>query len=222
MLKLTLAMKKKIIISLLLIILTFLPISAKTFSLGVKGGVTLSTLSFKGDFADNFSSDNRAGFFIGPMLNAKLPLGFNIDAAVMYARETVNYDNEQGGTSDNRNLIDVPLNLRWQVSLANVIGVYLSAGPDFSFNLGNIDNIENFIKGSLDQQGVDSSSLESQTKTLSMGVGVGAGVVLFNHLNIGFNYIFPIDYTYKYVLEDMGMEFSSKAKRWQISAAYIF
>ncbi|MBR4119938.1 MAG: PorT family protein [Bacteroidales bacterium] len=215
-------MKKKIIISLLLTILAFLPVSAKTFSFGVKGGVTLSTLSFKGDFTDNFSSKNRAGFFIGPMLNAKLPLGFNIDAAVMYARETVNYDNEQGGVSDNRNLIDVPLNLKWQVSLANVIGIYLSAGPDFSFNLGDIDNIENFIKGTLDEQGVDSSTLESQTKKLSMGVGVGAGIVLFDHLNIGFNYIFPLDYTYKYVLDDMGLEFSSKAKRWQISAAYIF
>ena len=55
-----------------------------------------------------------------------------------------------------------------------------------------------------------------------MGIGLGAGIILFDHLNIGFNYIFPVDYTYKYVLGETGLEFSTKAKRWQISAAYMF
>jgi hypothetical protein len=214
---------KKILLSLLLLFfITQFHVSAKTFSFGVKGGVTLSSLSFKGDFSDNFTSDNRAGFFVGPMANVNLPLGFNVDAALMYAYDLVDYNNQKGGVTEKRHILEIPINLKWRISLAKVIGIYFTAGPDFSFNLNKGGEIEDFIKQSLEGEGVDHHLLKNETKSLSMGVGLGAGIELFSHLNIGFNYIIPVDYTYKYVLGDTGLEFSSKVKRWQISAAYIF
>ena len=214
---------KKILISLVLLFsITLFHVSAKTFSFGVKGGVTLSSLSFKGDFTENFSSDNRAGFFIGPMANVNLPLGFNVDAALMYAYDLVDYDNSKGGVTEKRHMLEIPVNLKWRISLAKAIGIYFTAGPDFVFNLNKGGAIEDFIKQSLEGEGVDHHLLKNETKSLSMGVGLGAGIELFSHLNIGFNYIIPVDYTYKYVLGDTGLEFSSKVKRWQISAAYIF
>ncbi|MBR4963677.1 MAG: PorT family protein [Muribaculaceae bacterium] len=214
---------KKILLSLLLLFsITLFQVSAKTFSLGLKGGVTLSSLSFKGDFSDNFSSENRAGFFIGPMANVNLPLGFNVDAALMYSYDLVDYNNQKGGVTEKRHILEIPVNLKWRVSLAKVIGIYFTAGPDFAFNLNRGGAIEDFIKQSLEEDGVDSRLLKNETKSLSMGVGLGAGIELFSHLNIGFNYIIPVDYTYKYILGDTGLEFSSKVKRWQISAAYIF
>lgn len=215
-------MKKIALLLILFYSISIFQASAKSLSFGVKGGVTLSSLSFKGDFAKNFSSENRAGFFVGPMANVSMPLGFNLDAAIMYANDRVRYENQKGGATDNRHMIEVPVNLKWQISAAKVIGVYFAAGPDFAFNLNKCGDIEEFIKTSLEKDGVDSSQLKNQTKTVSIGIGLGAGIVLFDHLNIGFNYIFPIDYVYKYTYGDTDLEFTSKAKRWQISAAYIF
>lgn len=215
-------MKKIALLIILFCSISIFHTSAKSFTFGLKGGVTLSSLSFKGDFTKNFNSENRTGFFVGPTANASLPLGFNIDAAVMYARDKVRYENQKGGVTDNRHMIEVPVNLKWQISAPKVIGVYFSAGPDFAFNLNKCGDIEKFIKTSLEKEGVDPSLLRNHTKTVTIGIGVGAGIVLFDHLNLGFNYIFPIDYVYKYTYGDTDLEFTSKAKRLQISAAYIF
>lgn len=211
-----------LIVVALILSLMVTDLSAKVFRFGVKGGVTLSSLTFRGDFKDNFSSENRAGFFVGPMMNANLPLGFNVDAALMYSQDLVRYENLKGGVTDNRHMIEVPINLKWSISAGKIIGVYFAAGPDFVFNMSKGGDIEEYIKTSLQSDGVNPELLRNETKALSMGIGLGAGVIFFDHLNIGFNYIFPVDYTYKYVLGDTGLEFSSKAKRWQISAAYIF
>lgn len=216
----------KRVIFIFFIILSISTVTAQTPSkkirYGVKGGVTLSSLTFRGDFKDNFSSENRAGFFIGPMINANLPLGFNLDGAIMYAHDLVRYDNQKGGICENRHMIEVPINLKWQLSAGNVIGIYIAGGPDLAFNLSRGGEIEDHIKSSLEAEGINPELLRNETKSLSVGISLGAGIVFFDHLNIGFNYIFPIDYTYKYVLGETGLDFSSKAKRWQISAAYIF
>ena len=215
-------MKRKLLLILFVLSASLFQMSAKNFSFGVKGGMTLSDLSFKGSFSKNFSSDNRAGFFVGPMANATLPLGFNIDAALMYAYDKVRYNNQKGGVTDERHMIELPVNLRWQISVAKVFGIYLAGGPDFAFNLNKGSEIENYIKQSLESDGINADLLRNETKPVTIGIGVGAGFVFFDHLNIGFSYIFPMDYTYKYVYGDIGFEFSSKVKRWQISAAYIF
>ena len=215
-------MRRIILLILFVFSLSIFQTTAKTFSFGVKGGMTLSSLTFKGDFSENFKSDNRGGFFVGPMANFSLPLGFNIEVAAMYAYDKVQYSNQKGGVTDKRHLIEVPVNFRWQISAGDVFGVYILAGPDFSFNLNEAGEIENYIKQTLEAEGINPSILKNETKPMSMGLGVGAGLVFFKHLNIGFNYVFPMAYTYKYVLGETGLEFSSKVERWQISAAYIF
>ena len=216
-------MKRKSLLILFVLSVAIFQVSAKNFAFGVKGGLTLSDLSFKGDFAENFTSKNRAGFFVGPMANVDLPLGFNVDAALMYALDKVEYSDLKGSVEDDRHIIEIPINLRWEISIAKVFGVYVAGGPDFAFNLNKGDAIENHIKQSLELEGGDPLLLRNETKPLTMGIGLGAGIILLDHLNIGFNYIFPVDYTYKYVYDGgEGKEFSSKSKRWQVSVAYIF
>ena len=52
---------------------------------GVKAGLNLSKVSTSGAIGDNLKNDNRAGYFIGPMLDVKVPLiGLGIDGALMY------------------------------------------------------------------------------------------------------------------------------------------
>ena len=118
-------MKRKLLLILFVLSLFVFQISAKNFEFGVKGGMTLSNLSFKskGDFVDNFKSENRAGFFVGPMVNINLPLGFNVDAALMYAHDKVQYIDLNGGVTDKRHILEMPINLRWEISIAKIIGI---------------------------------------------------------------------------------------------------
>ncbi len=52
---------------------------------GVKAGLNLSKVSTSGTIGDNLKNDNRAGYFIGPMLDVKVPLiGLGVDGALMY------------------------------------------------------------------------------------------------------------------------------------------
>ncbi len=215
-------MRKLVLLMTLLVALSISDMSAKILQYGVKGGVTLTNLTLDTNFKNTFSSDNRAGFFFGPMVNINLPVGFNVDAALMYAQDKIKYENEAGSVSDIRRIIEVPVNIKWSISAAKIIGFYMAAGPDFAFNLNRGGDIEDYLKESMEKQGISSSLLKNETKSVSIGISVGAGFILFNHLNIGFNYIIPVDHTYKYVIGDTGAEFSSKTKRWQISAAYMF
>lgn len=189
---------------------------AKTFSLGLKGGVTLSTLSLSGDVGDTFGSDNRAGFFVGPMLGIKLPLGFGVEGAVMYAQNKVKYSDEYGSVSDVQRLIEIPVNLKWSIGFKDIIGVYATAGPDFMFNFGKMSDIAGHLST------INGTTVSADTKDFTVGISLGAGVVLVSHLQIGFNYIIPLQDTYKFTAEGIGDVLTAKDKRWQISAAYLF
>ena len=102
---------------------------------GVKGGVNLSTAAFNKDV---FKSDNRAGFFIGPMIDFKLPiLGLGFDGAFMFSQRKFAYDERNNGASGtiNHTCFDIPINLQWSIRLGNMLAVYLAAGPIFFFVL---------------------------------------------------------------------------------------
>lgn len=189
---------------------------AKTLSFGLKGGVALSSLSLNGDVEKMFSSDNRAGFFIGPMIGVNLPLGFEVDGAVMYSQNKVIYSDEIATISDIQRMIEIPVNLKWSIGFKNIIGVYATAGPDFMFNFGKMNDIAGHLTA------VNNTPVTADTKEFTVGISLGAGVVLVGHLQLGFNYIIPLQDSYTFSAEGLGEVLSAKDKRWQISAAYLF
>lgn len=197
-------------------------VQAKLFSVGAKGGITLSSLSLKDNFKSNFSSDNRTGFFIGPMVQLNLPLGFAVDGAVMYAQDNIKFESQFSDVKDKRRMIEIPINLKWSINFAKVIGIYATAGPDFSFNLKNVNKVRDYVAENLSAAGVDPARLENNSKQTTIGISVGAGVILLTHLQVGFNYVVPLQDDYKFSVDGIGDILTSKNKRWQISAAYIF
>ena len=62
----------------------------------------------------------------------------------------------------------MPINLRWERSIAKIIGIYIAGGPDFSFNLNKLEAIEDQIKSSLAVAELDPALLKNETKPLSM------------------------------------------------------
>ncbi|RLT79126.1 porin family protein [Bacteroides acidifaciens] len=175
-----------------------MPVQAQ-IHFGVKGGLNLSKASLS-DIPGNFKKDNFTGFFIGPMAEVNIPIvGLGVDASLLFAQRGVKVTPE--GVDEytvKQNGLDIPVNLKYNIGLGSLLGLYIAAGPDFYFD---------FEKKS----GIDKKKAE-------VGINVGAGVKLLNHLQVGANYNIPLGDTAK--IE--GTDGSYKTKTWQVSVAYIF
>ncbi len=197
------------------------PAQAQLIKWGVKGGVNLSDIDWKGGYEGN--KDNSAGFFIGPMAEITIPVvGLGVDAALMYSQRGKEYDMEEGSgvTLDARQQgLEIPVNLKYTIGLGSLLGIYVAAGPDFFFNFKDVK-----LKGFGESKNADDLV---DSKKAQVGINVGAGVKLIKHLQVGFNYQIPLGNSFsagealKAVGEDL-INMSGKTKTWQISVAYIF
>lgn len=174
-----------------------MPVQAQ-IHFGVKGGLNLSKASLS-DIPGNFKKDNFTGFFIGPMAEVNIPIvGLGVDASLLFAQRGVKVSEGNDEYTVKQNGLDIPVNLKYNIGLGSLLGLYIAAGPDFYFD---------FEKKS----GIDKKKAE-------VGINVGAGVKLLNHLQVGANYNIPLGDTAK--IE--GTDGSYKTKTWQVSVAYIF
>lgn len=196
------------------------PAQAQLIKWGVKGGVNLSDIDWKGGYEGN--KDNSAGFFIGPMAEITIPVvGLGVDAALMYSQRGKDYDMTDGSetfTLDAKQQgLEIPVNLKYTIGLGSLLGIYVAAGPDFFFNFKDV-NLKGFGESLNADDLVDS-------KKAQVAINLGAGVKLIKHLQIGFNYQIPLGDSFSAgeALEAIGGEiFGAKTRTWQISAAYIF
>ena len=88
------------------------------------------------------------------------------------------------------------------MGLGSTLGIYVAAGPQFGFNIGN--------------SYTDFWNLEKNNTSFN----IGAGVKLISHLQLGINYNFALSNAAEIKINDdvIGV----KRNAWQISAAYIF
>ena len=162
---------------------------------GVKGGVNLSELDWNGGWRGN--DKNTTGFFIGPTVEATIPLvGLGVESALMYSQRGENDFKQQG--------LEVPVNLKYTLGLGSMFGVYFLTGPNFYFNFRNMH---------------DSSKIEDfDTKRTQVAINVGGGIKLLRHLQLGITYQIPLGHALERELEVA----SAKTKNWQVSLAYMF
>ena len=131
-------------------------------------------------------------------------VGLGVDGALLFSQKGIKSDADglkQVG-------LDIPVNLKYNIGLGSLLGVYVAAGPDFFFDFKS------------KEPGFDK-------KRAMVGINVGAGVKLIKHLQVGFNYNIPLGKSGDVTFADgVGAVFSKsegyKTKTWQISAAYIF
>ncbi|MBR1542635.1 MAG: porin family protein [Bacteroidaceae bacterium] len=205
----------------LLMVITFIllfvvPTQAQILKLGVKGGLNLSKLDT--EISESNLKETSKGFFIGPMLEATVPvIGIGVDVAIMYSQRGTDKAKQQG--------IEVPLNLKYTIGAGSTLGVYFAAGPDFFFNLKDVE------------WGIGDVVVDR--KKTEFGINLGAGLKLLRHLQLGVNY--QIGLTKKNVitpghlieLEDVdtgktimeqvnGKMEKARFNTWQMSLAYTF
>lgn len=104
------------------------------FKFGPKVGLTVNSLQFN---ESTFDSSNKTGWTAGLMTEFKVPvIGIGADLSLMYVRRNSQFmvQNEIG--KDNRDYIEIPLNLRYNfLSLpvvSNVMVPYVAVGPSVS------------------------------------------------------------------------------------------
>lgn len=184
---------------------------------GVKGGWNLSSLKLNDDM---FTSDNKNGFFIGPMMKVSLPLtGLGFDIAALYDQREAKMryaDDVIGGdlsrrTTIKQKTIDVPVNLRYSIGLASLANVYFFGGPQWSINVGD----ENFKWDSV-------SSYTLKKNTLSFNIG--AGLTFLQHIQASVNYNVEASKSGKMEIErlDDGDWVKGRNHTWQVSLGYWF
>lgn len=124
-------MKKVLSFIVLAVSLFFANPAQAQIKLGVKGGLNVSNLKLDDDM---WTADNKAGFFIGPMVKVTVPVtGLSFDVAALYDQKEAKMhwaDDVVGGdlsqtTTIKQQYIDIPVNVRYGVGLGSLANVFV-------------------------------------------------------------------------------------------------
>lgn len=207
-------MKKIFMLLAMIVTMTAANNASAQIKFGLKGGVNVTDMSLSSNV---FDASNRTGFFVGPTIKVQLPLvGLGIDASALYDQREAKI--KVGNTTTKETLrsqaINVPINLRCGWGLSSLANIFLFAGPQFGFNVGDKD------------QKITESSTWS-VKNSNFSLNFGAGVTLLSHLQLTANYNVVCgktsDATITEGIEQLtNKEVRSRANAWQIALAYYF
>ena len=184
-------------------------VQAQSVKFGIKGGLDVLNMKFDESV---INTENKAGWFIGPSVKVALPIvGLGVDISAFYDQKKSELNNE---TITQKSIL-VPVNARFGFGLGSKASIYLAAGPQVSFNVGD----DEF-------KWTDKSNYENtfQLKKSAFSINLGAGVSVMDHLEIGFAYNIGLgktaDASVKGAFNDIKDDTAPKS--WQISAAYYF
>lgn len=213
-------------IALLLAFVGTVAAQAQSFSYGITAGYNLTKLTFSGSAKENFSSDNKPGWFIGPKVEFNTVIGLGMDASLQYSQRKLNICENMYEASDDildndshsetYRTIEIPINVRYNVGLGKMASVFVYTGPQFGFPLQSM-KWEDFGKGS-------NFSKEKMNTTWN----IGAGVRLLKHLEANVGYNFALSKAGSAILNNFGVETGSgkslkyRTNTFQVQVAYMF
>ena len=208
-------MKKILTIAVLFAaLMTAVPAKAEV-KFGVKGGLNLTSIRFDSSVADK---SNQAGFFIGPTVKFTLPIvGLGIDASALYDQRDLKVDQ----TVFKQKSVVVQGSARYGVGIGDMLGIFLKAGPQFSFNVG-----DDFVHWLTTEEEYKQWSLQETM----LSINLGAGVSFAKHFEADLRYNIPISKTSDFTWNELGDELwdqtwhhsKSRTNAWSVSVTYFF
>lgn len=194
-------------------LMTISSVSFAKVRLGAEGGVYINKMKFDKKV---FSSDNRAGFFIGPKLKATMPLGFGLDAALLYSNRSIVFESDIDEQTKTLNYITVPVNIRWQIG-TDRFAPYIATGPQLDCYIDNSKLTT-----------VDGWKATFEHNTLSWNLGLG--LMFADHVQVGFSWNFPVTNSgrLRQEFDDVtgqmkeSIKTKMKNKEWAIRVNYYF
>lgn len=198
-------MKKVLTLIIFAFVMLFPVRSAAQLQFGVKGGLNITEMKLSDEV---FDSSNRNGFFIGPTLKFKVPIiGLGVDASALYDQREGKVEGENVKSKS----LSIPVNARYEIGLGSLLGVFVFAGPQFDFRLGDDE--------------IQTENIDWKLRDSNFSVNVGGGVFLASHLQLSANYNIVCgktgDVTYKKTAEAVT---KTKARNcaWQLGLTYYF
>ncbi len=177
------------------------------FKIGPRVGLTVNDLHFNKSITD---TDNQTGWTAGITTEFTVPVvGIGFDLSAMYVRRNAKFLSENNLTKDNRDYIEIPLNLKYKFSIpvvSKVLVPYLGLGPSVSF-LTSKRNIEGAYKN----------------KSVDWAFNFGFGVQLFSHLDVNARYGLGLTKAVQTVSsQNSNAGIEGKNRYWTVSVAYLF
>ena len=210
---------KKFYVMMLMAVAFAMPSKAQV-SFGVKGGLNFTNMSFDKSSVDDFLK-NKTGFFVGPTVKFQLPItGLGIDGAVFYDQREGDIEvSIPGGTSTEKlksQSIQIPINLRFEIGLGETANVFIFAGPQVGFNIGDKTSE------------LWNDMAEWRLNTSNFSANVGLGFTILSHLQVSANYNIALGKTGEVDFNSAvsqtwdAVKGEAKANSWQIALAYYF
>lgn len=204
-------------IALLVALCSTAALHAQSFSYGITAGLNLTKLhlsgSAKGMPDANLSSDNKAGWFVGPKVEFNTLIGLGVDAALEYSERDLNISTGVGSQNKKYRTFEIPINVRYNVGLGKMAGIYVSTGPQFGFALQNM-NWDKLVEGG-----------NFSRSNMNTTWNVGAGVRLLGHLEVGVGYNFALGKVGEMLVpagDSKDYELEYKSNTFQVQLTYLF
>lgn len=180
---------------------------------GIEGGLNLNTMTLSNSIPD-VSENNRTGFFIGPKVKFSVPvIGIGLDGALLFNKMDAEFSTSNGAEKKSTNYLSIPLNLRYQIGLGDLLSAYIATGPQWNVLLSG-------KSWSID----DATNAGAKLKSSNFSWNVGVGIMALTHLQLGVTYNIPISKSGEAYFP-VGSDLKSvrlKNNTWQIRAAYFF
>lgn len=192
-------------------------VQAQRVRIGVKGGLNIAKMSVSKDVVD---SDNKVGFFLGPVLKLSLPAGFGADIAILYDQRNTDVSIGKsdsylvpantasistGDETIKQKSFMVPVNVRYNIGLGSTAGLYLALGPQFGFPIG-----DKWYKTEVG---------DYRLRDANLSVNFGLGVYLLDCLEVGATYNLAAGKSGEFKnLNDI----DTHNNAWQLNAAFFF
>lgn len=181
---------------------------------GVRGGADFSKFPTT---PEQFDSEYYTGFHIGPTAELDLPLGFSLDASLLFAKKNVGLTMAETKVKDilKTNYFTVPVNAKFDLLSLPLAKLMVIAGPQFNFMLSN--NLEELPEALSQQQ-----KIEAQKMSMGINIGLGVQVLEFLQISALYNATLSDDYKFTGVSETMEDVFNAKTNSFLIQAAVLF
>lgn len=198
---------KKYLALLLLVACPFIGAKAQ-FNIGVKAGVNVANVEEL--TTDNLlQSNSYTGFYLGPKFDWTIAGRLGINGAILYSQTGMVW--AEGQEAIDMNSVAVPLNLTLRLFGSDKFGLFLEAGPQFDFNVGE------------KRYELEGGRLNLDNSTLSFNLG--ASLHLLKFLQVGVNYNVPFGATSEFEFADfadMGKTEAFTFRTLQASVAIVF
>ena len=151
---------------------------------------------------------------MGPSVKLSLPItGLSVESALLYEQKEsdVKAQNSSNTHILRQKQVSLPLHARYSVGLGSVANVFIYAGPQFSYNLGN----------SYKTLKEDVTTWNFSKTNLSVNAGLGVTMLKSFQLSVGYNK--AIGKTGEVSFNDaIKKSIEGKADSWQVGMAVWF